>query len=365
MLIAYYVSDYGYGHASRSVATIRSILKSNSNIRFIICCSFPLDFIKKSLEKEGEGRVAYRYVTNDIGYVLKDDSIEPDIIKLQQKYEFFLAEANSLLHSEINFLINAQIDIIISDIAPIPFLAAKAANVYSIGISNFTWYSAYKGLISENKLSFLKEAYSKMDYFIALAGSNEPNWTENSSEIGFFSREIDQMKVSEIKSEIGYNDSKLVVYFGLGMRVGIEDIGQLKVWNSESCKFIISNNVQLKTNGDIHRIPMDETETQNYIAASDLVISKPGWGTISEAVMAKKPLLVIGRSGLNEDQSTIQLIRDQNMADVMSWNDFIEFKITQDLKSKVKDIIAVNQIASAQHGLQSLTKLIIDLTNRA
>ncbi|OKO92449.1 hypothetical protein BRO54_2352 [Geobacillus proteiniphilus] len=73
--IAYYISDYGFGHAARSVALIRQLLKMEEEVRIIICHSFALQFLRESLQ--GENRIVFRTLETDIGYVLRKDSIEP------------------------------------------------------------------------------------------------------------------------------------------------------------------------------------------------------------------------------------------------------------------------------------------------
>jgi hypothetical protein len=42
----------------------------------------------------------------------------------------------------------------------------------------------------------------------------------------------------------------------------------------------------------VPKIPGDDCETQDYVAACDLVVAKAGYGTISEAVQARVPLLL-------------------------------------------------------------------------
>ena len=75
--ICYYISDYGFGHASRSVAIIRKLLAQTDKVKLIVCHSYALDFIKESLANEA--RVKYREVSTDVGYILRENTLEPDI----------------------------------------------------------------------------------------------------------------------------------------------------------------------------------------------------------------------------------------------------------------------------------------------
>jgi hypothetical protein len=76
--IAYYLSKYGFGHATRSIAMIRRLCEKNE-IRIIICNAFAYDFLKQSLnDLIAAERVTLRKISNDIGYVLRPHSLTPD-----------------------------------------------------------------------------------------------------------------------------------------------------------------------------------------------------------------------------------------------------------------------------------------------
>ena len=50
------------------------------------------------------------------------------------------------------------------------------------------------------------------------------------------------------------------------------------------------------------KIPNNETETQNYVGMCDLVVSKTGYGTVSEVIRAKMPMFLLKRDGFKEDE---------------------------------------------------------------
>lgn len=325
--IAYYISDYGFGHAARSVALIRQLLKRKKDVRVIICHSFALHFLRESLK--GENRVAFRTIETDIGYVLRKDSIEPDIKKLNVEYKKYLQKWNFLIEQERDFLQTNKVDFVISDISAFPFEAACAIGIPSLGISNFTWHTAYQGLIADRLLEPLKEAYEKMTYFFSLAGSKEPDWgMKGTMQFGFFARSVDSNEVNRIRKLINPTGEKFVVFFGLGMKIDIERLERLPIWDSPDCVFIVSSNVQVQR-PNVFSIPKDYVESQHYIAVADLVISKPGWGIVSESVCAHKPLLILDRQTMKEDQHTISFLKKHHLCKTMTWNELARFVINK------------------------------------
>ncbi|WP_297991032.1 hypothetical protein [Anoxybacillus sp.] len=323
--IAYYISDYGFGHAARSVALIRHLLAMREDIRIIICHSFALHFLRESLKDEN--RVAFRTIETDIGYVLRKDSIEPDVEKLNVEYEKYLTKWPLLIERERNFLQINRVDLVISDISAFPFEAAYTIGIPSLGISSFTWHTAYQGLIADPLLEPLKKAYEKMTYFFSLTGSEEPDWgMKGTKQFGFFARNVDENEVHRIRKLINPTGDQFVVFFGLGMKIDIERLERLPIWDSPDCVFIVSSNVQVQ-GPNVFSIPKDYVESQHYIAAADLVISKPGWGIVSESVCAHKPLLILERQTMKEDQHTISFLKKHHLCKTMTWNELACFVI--------------------------------------
>lgn len=327
-IIAYYISDYGYGHASRSIAIIRRLLEVDATIRIIICTSFSTSFLKQSLSSK---RVLFRKINTDIGYYLNKKTIITDNPRIIKEYDLFFLEWSKKIKREHNFIQQNNIKLVISDISPLPFEAAKQLNIPSIGISNFTWYTAYQNIIDEEKLEVMKNAYSYMTRFFLLAGNMEERWECSKKKYAFFARKVDIIEMKKIKEKLNPNEDKNIIYFGLGMKVDNVDVNSFSLWDSENCVFIVSSNMSIKRK-NIFVIPEEYTESQNYIAASDLVISKAGWGTVSEAVINQVPLLILNRKGLIEDQNTINYIKKNNLGEIIDWEKFRDYQYKQNRK---------------------------------
>lgn len=338
--IAYYISDYGYGHASRSIAIIRRFLEVNVNVNIIICTSFATSFLRKSLNSK---HVSFRIINTDVGYYLCDKTIKPDNSKINREYELFVRDWSKKTSREFNFLQKNKIDMVISDISPLPFEAANNLNITSIGVSNFTWYTAYENIIDKTKLQVFKKAYMKMKHFYVLAGSNDYNWECKKNNYSFFSRKIDLNEVGRIKELINANQYKKIIYFGLGMKINNIDLNSLPLWESKDCIFIVSSNLNI-IRENIITIPFDYTDSQNYLAVSDLVISKAGWGTVSEAVINGIPLVILNRKELKEDQNTINYIKKNKLGEIIEWEDFINYQYKHDKRKIINNKMYENEV---------------------
>ncbi|MEH7097785.1 glycosyltransferase family protein [Neobacillus vireti] len=336
-IIAYYISDYGYGHASRGIAIIRNLLK-DPEVYIIVCHSFALTFIKDSLNSS---RVIFRNLKTDVGYFLEENSIQPDRNRLVEEYKNFVSNWDYKVNQEQDFLQMNKIDLVVSDISPLPFEATEHLGIPSIGLSNFTWYTAYQGLIEDRELYPFKTAYQKMTYFFSLAGGNE-KWTVTTNEYGIYSREVDLKEVERIRTLVNPNGYKHVIFLGLGMKIDVDSsLEELPIWNSPDCAFIVSSNVQVNR-ANVFQIPSDYLESQNYIAAADLVISKAGWGMVGEAINANVPLLILNRTSMVEDQNTINYLKKHHLCHIIDWDQFKSFRLDEFFMNNITKEINVN-----------------------
>jgi uncharacterized protein (TIGR00661 family) len=323
MRVAFYISDYGYGHAARSIAIIRELLALSIDIEIVVCNSFALDFLKNSLANK---RVSFREKQTDIGYFLKSQSIMLDLQKLETSYREFTKNWKSIQELEKNFLKEQEISLVISDISPIPFQAAKELGVPTIGVSNFTWYTAYENLLNKDLLSIFKEAYKLIDSFFALAANKDEEWGYKKN-YGFVAREVDYDEVQRIKEEVNPLGDKFIIFVGLGMKMENRLIHDLTLWDSEQCVFVVSSSMDAPNRKNVFKIPKDYIESQNYIAASDLVVSKAGWGTVAEAIISNVPLLIIERNSMNEDRNTTNYLLEEGLCHTISWGNFKDIEL--------------------------------------
>jgi len=351
MNIAYYISDYGYGHATRSIAIIRELLKSSKKFNIIICHSFAQSFLAESLK---DSRVTFRTLQTDVGYILDPHTLELDHLKMQEMYMEYLTHRKRNIIDETVFLSERNIDYIISDIYPTAIEAAYDLNIPSIGISNFLWSDVYKNIISDIELKVMRSAYAKMTYYLRLAGQIDSQ--DSLDTYDFFSREINYAEVCRIKSELNLLMSDTVIFYGLGMKVNHNNQfnSNSPLWSTEGCKFIVSSHIEI-AHPNVFRIPKEYTETQNYIAVSDFTITKPGWSTVSESINGKSTLLLIKRDSFIEDQSTINALNGKLNYHVISLEKFNRLTFNKLLISNHQ------KQASVSSGLRKIIKKLNDI----
>ena len=60
------------------------------------------------------------------------------------------------------------------------------------------------------------------------------------------------------------------------------------------------------------------------MAACDLIITKPGYSTVAEAITAKVPLLIFRRDGFAEDDFIIEPLVENKIGISLSWEEIAD-----------------------------------------
>ena len=305
--ICYYVSDYGFGHASRSIAVIRRILSQMDDVHVTVKCSSPFAFLKDSLEGTGVECICRK---NDVGVILKEGSPEVDCEKTKLLFEQWMDTWPEYISQEAEYLQKEHIDLVISDIVPQAFTAADSAGIPSIAVSNFTWHLIFTSLFGIcPKTDSLVQAYETASCAMRLPFHEPMAVFSDICDIPLISRESTVPR-HDMRESLGINDER-VVFLNIPDTEKYITKEFLTTAAGENVRIILPTHCRAEIPGSI-KIPDDVTESQNWIGMCDCVVSKVGYSTVSEAVRGNVPILLLRRNGFAEDNWIIEAVeRDE------------------------------------------------------
>ena len=318
--ICFYISDYGYGHASRDIAIIRRLLDECNDVKIYIKTEEPFHFVQQSLPQKD---VKVIQTKNDVGVIFKENSVIVDREQTEKILDEWLALWDNYIQNEKRFCKTHKIDLILSDIAPQPFIVAYELGIPGIAISNFTWYYIFYHLFGDiPAIERIKEAYHCADIALVLPFNEEMEIFKKKKGISLVSREI-TVDRQDMRRKCIVSDDEILVYVGVGKSFDPSFMRSMKPIEAPNVKFLVSSNAELPFDNVI-TIPSNETETQNYIAMCDLVVSKAGYGIVSEAVRAKIPMFLLKRDGFKEDELIGNKVEELGIGKFISEKTFLD-----------------------------------------
>jgi len=300
--ILYYITDHGLGHATRSVAIIRELQKLGFEV--IIRNSNAKQFLEQSIPQTKiiEGKT-------DVGPIIQNNGISIDTKKSIISIDDWINSIELIIEKEIKIIQQYSPNLIISDISPMPFLAANKLNIASIAISNFSWYDVLK-FLPQPSLDKLHDFYNFATTLIQLPLGTKMNHFRQKHKAGIVSRVSIHSK-SETREKIGVGNSEKMVLIILG-----NSKNSLNITSENNVKIVsvISNKIPNAINLS------NWIEGQELISASDLVICKCGYGVISECLTTGTPFQYI------HDPNHLEQNAISNELSKLSLNNKITFK---------------------------------------
>ncbi len=371
--ICMYISDHGYGHASREIPVIQQLLNTFSHIQIYVKTSHSLEFLKSQITDK---RVVVLYLNNDFGVCNAEDNFEVSLEKTEVQLQKWLKSWKEYIAEEIRFCRKEKIDLILTDIAPQPLLVADKLGIPGIFLGNFTWYEIYKHFFHTTdmqpigkfpQISNILNAYTKATIAIIYPFydvNKEENEFANLNKVPLVVRSstIPQEKMRKI---LGLSQQDKVIYLGMGFSVkAISQEHKLLIdaLFKKGYKILVSFNSML-SGKNIIKIDR-KGNSQDYLQIADVCISKSGYSTVGECIRGKVPVLLVKRALFNDDCIISKTVEKLGIGMSVSKEEFdhlIENGILDEfLRKKASFKSAYNNLPSVyqEDGVNKVIKII-------
>ena len=282
MTFVFYISGHGFGHASREIEVINTIAARCPDARFIIRTAAP----RWLFDLTARATIDVQPLEADTG-VAQIDSLRLDEDETARQAAAFYRDFTRRVDAESAFLRGTHAAVVVGDIPPLAFAAAARAGVPSIAIGNFTWDWIYGGYPTFDKaapgvIDVIRDAYGQATRALRLPmhGGFE-SMASVTRDIPFIARRSvrDRAKTRRVLGAMDGRPLVLASFGGYGLQLPYDLIAQ-------------SGRLTLIAPP---REPQRGLLYQDLVAAADVVVSKPGYGIISECVANNTALLYTSR----------------------------------------------------------------------
>lgn len=290
-IISVYISSHGYGHATRTSALLERLV-ARIDVRFRVRASCPRWLWPAALE---ERTIDWNATPSDVGVVQSSD-LEVDHARTKAALALWRANYQSQLERESARLHDSKhkTALVFADVAPLAFDVAHNLGLPAVAMANFSWDWIYEELGYQADADAAAFAYGHADLLLELEpGCPMPAFPAR-SHLGVIGRRslLDRRLV---RNRLGVAlEERLILP---GFRALDPDIISLPAPNG-SIRYVIPGNPVERE--DVVKAD-DDLSFVDLLAASDLVVAKPGYGIIGDSSVAGTPILYVTRAGFPED----------------------------------------------------------------
>ncbi len=296
--LIYYITAHGYGHGVRSCDIIRAIRRTAPKLPIRVITDLPVDFLRSRLDLPAD---AFRAGAFDVGMV-QLDSIRVDVPQTLARAEDLLARRPSLIAAERAFLRAQRAGCVVCDIPAIPIEAAKAEGIPALAVGNFAWDWIYEDFIDGDPrwasvVAAFRDAYRQADLLLRLPFSEPMAAFPNQRTMPIVST-AGRDRRAEMAHANGIDPAKTWVLLSF---TSLDwDAEALRRVQALSDYEFLTVRPLAWTGPNLHAIDRQVFPFADVIATADIVVSKPGYGILSECAINDKPLVYAERENFRE-----------------------------------------------------------------
>ena len=299
-MLCYYVTGHGFGHAIRTTQILKAL---PPDLPLLIKTTAPERLFREELPGRDFEYLAAEY---DCG-CLQSDSISVLKRETLTRYGEIARRNQAHLADEIAFLKGHGVQGVASDIAPFPLLAAREAGVPSAAVANFTWHDIYAEYAETAEdqalLTQMAEEYAAatVGLITPLSLPSTPSVFPRVEQVPLVARRGSPIRdILTDALDIPPGKHLALLYLGgWGLEIEWPALERFTDW-----VFLLDRPLPVPA-ANARVFDPSVLRYADVAASVDAVVSKAGYGTVTECIANSVPLVYLPRFGFAEYEALV------------------------------------------------------------
>jgi L-arabinokinase len=296
--LVYYITAHGYGHGVRSCDILRAFHRLYPQTPITVVTDLSPSFIRNRLP---DVPLTIRSGVFDVGMV-QLDSVRVDVPATLIEAINLLKMRPQRIEQEAQFLTSHPVGLVACDIPALPIEAARRVGIPAVGIGNFTWNWIYEPFAEQDPrwstiIAAFEEGYRQSDLLLRLPFA-EP--------MSAFPRQLDlpvvaspgQSRRADLMAHTGAPPDRKWVLLSFST-LNWDEAALHAIEALQDYAFFTVLPLAWKRS-NIFPIDREVISYTDAMASCDAVITKPGFGVVSECVVNRKPMVYVDRDDFRE-----------------------------------------------------------------
>jgi len=291
VLVAY-VSGHGFGHLTRLCEVLRAVRARAPGLAIALVGEIPEALARRAVP----GPLVIRRVACDVG-LAQLDALRVDEPATAARCAAFDATFQARAGEEASFLRAAGARLVLADVPPLAFAAARRAGVAALGLGNFSWDWIYRHLARRQpallaSAELAAGAYRSAALLLELPFAGDLSAFPRREAVGFVARRP-RLGRAEARRRLGLDTrpAVLVSFGGVGLPGLRRD---LLATREPELRFLLPEELGAP------RLDALGLDYPDVVGAADAVLTKPGYGIVTDAIGAGTRLVYTERGDFPE-----------------------------------------------------------------
>lgn len=290
-MLATYITAHGLGHAARTCDVLAALRLQAPELPITVVSDLPKWFLDSRLPG-----VPQRRASLDVGMVQRD-AVAVDLEATLERVRGLCEGWSRTVADERDWLSQNGVRLVLSDIPAIPLQAAAESSIANAALGNFSWdwiYSAFQDQdpVWARAVTLFRKAYGQCDRLLRYPFHGPMEAFVEVEEIPLVVAPGVDRK-SELAEHLGADVEKPWLLFVFA-NLEFSGAGVERLAGFEEVQFLTTG--ELNWEGpNVFRLQPAQHCFADLVASAEAVVTKPGFGILSDCVANSTPLVYVER----------------------------------------------------------------------
>jgi hypothetical protein len=314
------ISGHGFGHAAQVVPVLNALNRLVPHLRALLRTTVPATFFNDRLAIPWH----ISAVQQDIGCV-QNGPMTIDVEKTWREHQRFHSTWDDRLQAEIDAMRATTPDLVLADTPYLALAAGKSSAVPTVALVSFTWdlvlseYLVPPSIDGSKIIQSIRQTYAHTDLALRIAPAPKMEIFQHAVDIGPIAEPAPSAREALTEYlELAPGERTVLVGFG---GIPLHSLPFDRLESLTGYRFLFDGSVPLQSRRFVSTKSMPFS-FKALLASVDVIMTKPGYGTLVEAVALQTPLVYVRRYNFADEQPLVDYLHRHGRGVELSIDDF-------------------------------------------
>ncbi len=291
------ISSHGFGHVSQTAPVVNELAQRMPELRVTLRTVAPLSLLKQRIYQ------GFRHIPAAFDFGMQmANAVDVEAEKSAVAYRAFHADWEEKAEREAQAMRALKPDLLLANAPCLSLAAARIAGVRSVAMCSLNWADIYRHYCSGDAAcgkihAQMLEAYNSAECFLKVQPAMPMQDLANARNIGPIAR-MGSNRRSHLAAKLQLEQAEKLVLVAMG---GMEFRLPVERWpHLPGIRWLIPQSWEVERD-DMVALERPGLPFCDLLASCDAVLTKPGYGTFTEAACAGVPVLYVARHDWPEE----------------------------------------------------------------
>lgn len=315
------ISGHGYGHAAQVVPVLNALGRLVPNLTGILRTTVSAAFFEPRLTIPWQLSMAQQ----DVGCI-QDGPLKIDVAATWAAHRAFHTDWKDKIEVEAALIRAAGPACLLSDVSHLGMAAGASAGTATIGMSSLSWDLVLEPFADptvaehRNIIHQIREAYARADRFLRVTPGMRLTAFRNPLDIGPIA-EPSEPRRTQLRKAIGAPSSDRIILVGFG-GIALRHLPFDRMESMRPYRFVVDGAVP-KGLTRVTSLATVGWPFKHVLASVDMIVTKPGYGTVVEAVALGTAVVYVRRYNFPDEESLVEYLHRYGRGTELPLPDFL------------------------------------------